>query len=747
MKVFLEGLNCANCAGKIEKLVGKMPNVSAASISLATGSLVIEEADGFAREETYDAIVKLVHSLEPHVVVSTTRNQTAAVTGCGCGDHAHGHSHEHAHDHPKTEAVQSHTHGDMDKRQKIELSSAIGLFILGFILQALLPANLEMVTIGVFLGAYLLAGYRVILLAFRNIGHGQIFDENFLMAIATFGALFLTEWPEAAGVMIFFGIGEYFQDRAVDNARRSIAETISFNAITANRVDPEGEVVIDAKEVKIGDLLIIKPGEKIPADGIIIEGVSHLDTSPLTGESYPRKVAKGDEILSGMINGNAVLKIRVTKDYENSTAMKIMHLIEEASDKKGKTEKFITKFSHYYTPIVVFSAIAMAIIPPLFISGASWQTWFYQSLIFLVVSCPCALVLSIPISYFGGIGRASKEGVLIKGGNYLDVLYQSDVFVFDKTGTLTQGEFKVLKAEPAPGFTEAELLAAAATGEHYSNHPIGKAITTYVKMAVDENNLTDYLEVPGKGTRVVVGDQVILAGNRSLFQEHQIELADNQETGTIVYVAVDNKLAGYLVLGDMLKENAFSALTLLKKLGIKKTIMLSGDNSSVANEIGTQLMLDEVIGDCLPQDKVRAFEKIKGGNTAGKTIFVGDGMNDAPVLAMADAGIAMGALGSDAAIEAADIILMKDDPMDIVKAVNIAKYTRRIMIQNIVMALGIKLTVLTMTFFGMGEMYLAIFADVGAAILTILNTTRILRYRGFWQKQNRSKQLVERIAD
>ncbi len=739
MKVFLEGLNCANCAGKIEKLVAKMPNVSAASVSLATGSLVIEEAEGFVQEETYDAIVKLVHSLEPHVVVSKTRNQTTAVTGCGCGDHAH--------DHPKTEVAQSHTHGDMDKRQKIELTSAIVLFILGFVLQALLPAKLEMVTIGVFLGAYLLAGYRVILLAFKNIGHGQIFDENFLMTIATFGALFLTEWPEAAGVMIFFGIGEYFQDRAVDNARRSIAETISFNAITANRVDPEGEVVIDAKEVKKGDLLIIKPGEKIPADGVIIEGISHLDTSPLTGESYPRKVQKGDEILSGMINGNAVLKIRVSKDYENSTAMKIMHLIEEASDKKGKTEKFITKFSHYYTPIVVFSAIAMAIIPPLFIPGASWQTWFYQSLIFLVVSCPCALVLSIPISYFGGIGRASKEGVLIKGGNYLDILYQSDVFVFDKTGTLTQGEFKVLKAEPASGFTEAELLAAAATGEHYSNHPIGKAITAYVNVTVDENNLTDYLEVPGKGTRVVVGDQVILAGNRSLFQEHQIELADNQETGTIVYVAVDNKLAGYLVLGDMLKENAFSALTMLKKLGIKKTIMLSGDNSSVANEIGNQLMLDEVVGDCLPQDKVRVFEKIKGGNTAGKTIFVGDGMNDAPVLAMADAGIAMGALGSDAAIEAADIVLMKDDPMDIVKAVNIAKYTRRIMIQNIVMALGIKLTVLTMTFFGMGEMYLAIFADVGAAILTILNTTRILRYRGFWQKQNRSEKLVERIAD
>jgi Cd2+/Zn2+-exporting ATPase len=730
MKVFLEGLNCANCAGKIEKLVGKMPNVRAASLSLATGSLVIDEGEGFAQDETYDAIVKLVHSLEPHVVVSKNRKRSAAAEPCGCADHPDdGHA-----------ALASHEHGqalgDMDKRQKLELITAIGLFMLGFVFQALLPANLEVITIGVFLGAYLLAGYRVILLAFRNIGQGQIFDENFLMTIATFGALVLTEWPEAAGVMIFFGIGEYFQDRAVDNARRSIAETISFNAITANLVGPEGEVVIDAKQVKVGDVLVIKPGEKIPADGVILQGLSHLDTSPLTGESYPRKVEKGDEILSGMINGNAVLKVLVTKNYENSTAMKIMHLIEEASDKKGKTEKFITKFSHYYTPIVVFSAIAMAIIPPLLIPGASWETWFYQSLIFLVVSCPCALVLSIPISYFGGIGRASKEGVLIKGGNYLDVLYQSNVFVFDKTGTLTQGEFKVIKTVPAAGFSEAELLTTAAAGEHYSNHPIGKAITAYARQDVDENRLKNYAEIPGKGTRVEVDDQVILAGNKSLLQDHQIGVAENNEAGTIVYLAIDNQLAGYLVLGDMVKENAFAALQQLKKLGVRKTVMLSGDNSHVANQIGKQLQLDKVLGDCLPQDKVAAFEKIKAENKDGKTIFVGDGMNDAPVLAMADAGIAMGALGSDAAIEAADIILMKDDPMDIVKSVDIAKYTRRIMIQNIVLALGIKITVLTMTFFGMGEMYLAIFADVGAAILTILNTTRILRYRGFWQRKS-----------
>lgn len=742
MKLYLEGLNCASCAGKIEKLIGKMPDVTHVSLSLATGVLVIDEGEAFLPDETYDAVVKLVHSLEPHVVVSHTMKQASSVELCGCG----GDDHEEIgyRETPEyQEKANGHSQSDMEKRKKIELMTAIGLFILGFICQVALPETFMVLTIGIFLGAYFLAGYHVIILAFKNIGHGQIFDENFLMTIATFGALVLTEWPEAAGVMIFFGIGEYFQDRAVDNVRRSIAETISFNAITANWVTPEGVVVVDAKKVKVGDVLVIKPGEKVPADGKVLKGISYLDTSPLTGESYPRKVEQGNEILSGMINGNEVLQVLVTKDYENSTAMKIMHLIEEASDKKGKTEKFITKFSHYYTPIVVFSAIAMAVIPPLFIPGALWQTWFYQSLIFLVVSCPCALVLSIPISYFGGIGRASKEGVLIKGGNYLDVLYQSSVFVFDKTGTLTQGEFKVIKTKKAPDVSEDTLLAAACAGEYFSNHPIGKAIRSYGQIALDKESLGNHTEIPGKGTRVEMNNQVILTGNRSLLNEAGVEIPENNEEDTLVYVAIDGCFAGYFVLGDMVKEHAFEALKALKKLGAKKTVMLSGDNTRTAQSIGKQLGLDEVVGDCLPQDKVAALEKIMVDNKDGKTIFVGDGMNDAPVLAMADAGIAMGALGCDAAIEAADIILMKDDPMDIVKSVDISKFTRRIMIQNIVLVLGIKFVVLSMTFFGMGEMYLAIFADVGAAILAILNTSRILRYKVFWQKKHGSVYLTK----
>lgn len=726
MKLFLEGLNCANCAGKIEKFVGKMPNVTEASLSLATGSLVIGEGDGFNEEAIYEEVVKLVKSLEPHVIVSRSKSSQQPVETCGCGGHQHSHEQAHGNSHK--------SQGDRVKRKKVELGIAIGLFISGIICQIFLPENYEYITIGIFLGSYLLAGYHVILLAFRNIGKGQIFDENFLMTIATFGALILTEWPEAAGVMIFFGIGEYFQDRAVDSARRSIAETISFNATTANRVTKDGIKVIDAKTVKIGDVLVIKPGEKVPADGKVLKGISYLDTSPLTGESYPRKVEKGDDILSGMINGNEVIQMLVTKDYENSTAMKIMHLIEEASDKKGKTEKFITKFSRYYTPVVVFSAVAMAIIPPLFIPGAPWETWFYQSLIFLVVSCPCALVLSIPISYFGGIGRASKEGVLIKGGNYLDALYQSDVFVFDKTGTLTQGEFKVIKTQIDPRFSEEMVLTAGVSGEYYSNHPIGKAIRSYRDIVVSEDALQGYKEIPGKGTEVEFKGQKILTGNRSLLEENKIIVPENKEEGTMVYIGIDGEFAGYFLLGDMPKENSFGALKKLKELGVRKNIMLSGDNSKTAKSIGKQLGLDETIGDCLPQDKVKALERIMKENEKGKTVFVGDGMNDAPVLAMADAGIAMGGLGSDAAIEAADIILMKDDPMDIAKSVEIAKFTRKIMIQNIILALGIKITVLGMTFFGMGEMYLAIFADVGAAILTILNTTRILKYKGFWKK-------------
>ncbi|MGL4605923.1 MAG: heavy metal translocating P-type ATPase [Eubacteriaceae bacterium] len=715
MKLYLEGLNCANCAGKIEKIVSKFDGVAEASISLATGALSITEEKGFEEEKTYEAVVKLVKELEPDVVVAKTKRDLGKTETCNCGEN-----------HSKKE----HYQGDMSRRKKIELTSAIGLFIFGFLLQAILPEGLEFISIGVFLGAYFLAGYDVIRLAFKNIGHGQIFDENFLMTIATFGALILMEWPEAAGVMIFFGIGEYFQDKAVDNARRSIAKAINFNANTANRITSKGIVEIDAKEVKVGDVLVIKPGEKVPADGKVLKGMSYIDTSPLTGESYPRKVEKGDEVLSGMINGSEMIQMLVTKDYENSTAMRIIHLIEEANDKKGKTEKFITKFSRFYTPIVVFLALGMAILPPLLIPGALWETWFYQSLIFLVVSCPCALVLSIPISYFGGIGRASKEGILIKGGNYLDVLYGSNVFVFDKTGTLTKGEFKVLELKIPKEVEKKDVLELGNAGEYYSNHPIGKAIKCYEKTMVLEKDIQDYQEIPGKGTKVIYKGRPIYLGNRNFLLENGIKVPEMEENGTVVYLGRDQQYMGSFLLGDESKPNAKITLEKLKKRGIKENIMLSGDNLKTAKSVGEKLGLDRVIGDCLPEDKVKELEKIMETNKKGKTIYVGDGMNDAPVLALADAGIAMGGLGSDAAIEAADIILMKDDPLDIVKSVDIAKFTRKIMIQNIVLALGIKIFVLGLTVLGLGELYLAIFADVGAAILTILNTSRILKYRG-----------------
>ncbi|WKY45311.1 heavy metal translocating P-type ATPase [Eubacteriaceae bacterium ES2] len=728
MKLYLEGLTCASCAGKIERLVAKMPNVNDASFSMATGTLNIEEDIDFSEETTFEAVVKLVKSLEPHVVVRKTKGHKTdgAISHCQDGSCNMVHGEETGQDGRHHHHV--HQHEGMEKREKIELLVAMILFIGGFLAKALLPPSLSAVSMGIFLGAYLLAGYHVIIMALKNIGHGQIFDENFLMAIATVGALILGEWPEAAGVMIFFGVGEFFQAKAVDNARNAISETIHFSAENAHLIDGESTRTIEALKVKAGDLILVKPGEKIPADGEVAEGFSYLDTSPLTGESYPRKVAVGDLVLSGMINGNEVLKIKVTKDYKDSTAVKIMHLIEEASDRKGKTEKFITKFSRYYTPTVVISALVLAIVPPLLIEGASFETWIYQSLIFLVVSCPCALVLSIPISYFGGIGRASKEGILIKGGNYLDVLYQADTFVFDKTGTLTYGEFTVLEMALADGISQESFFQAATAGEFFSNHPIAEAVRNYTKTQILESALSDYKEIPGKGTRVNLNNQPVQVGNQAFFNEADIKTPVWDGEGTVVYVAINNQYAGMLILGDQIKENAKSMITGLKNLGIKKTAMLSGDNQKTADRVGQMLGLDQVIGDCLPQDKVSEFEQIKAKSV--KTVYVGDGMNDAPVLAISDAGIAMGGLGSDAAIEAADIILMKDDPIDVLKSVDIAKYTRKIMIQNIVLALGIKFLVLGLTVLGYGEMYMAIFADVGAAVITILNTTRILKYKG-----------------
>ncbi len=743
MKLVLKGLSCGSCATKIEQIVSKMPSVKEATVSIATETLNIKEGEGFSPEQSYDEIVKLLAELEPHVVVRkkqdsdhrqgiTQGENTKKPANCPLDDKSLA---EKKALKTKSDHDDSHRHGGtMQKRQKIELILALVFFGLAFMIRFFLAAEFSSLSIVLFLAAYVLSGYHVILLALKNIGRGQIFDENFLMSIATIGALVLGEWAEAAAVMIFFGVGEYFQGKAVDNARSSIAQAINFNISTAHLINSDEVLTVDATVIEKGDLILVKPGEKIPADGNVIEGLSYLDTSPLTGESYPRKVGIGDEVLSGMINGNDLLKIAVTKDYQDSTSAKIIHLIEEAADKKGKTDKFISQFSRYYTPIVVFSALFMAILPPLLTGGGNWQDWFYRSLIFLVVSCPCALVLSIPISYFGGIGRASKEGILIKGGNYLDVLNQADTFVFDKTGTLTIGEFRVLDLVHLPEYSRNDFLKIARAGEFYSNHPIAKAIGSYsdseiIESETIEKELADYREIPGGGAQTSWQGKEILMGNKALLKERDIETPNWDQEGTIVYVAVDSKYLGYIVLGDQLKENSHPMIQGLKALGIKKTAMLSGDNQKTADAIGKALGIDTIIGECLPQDKVAEFEKIKLKNINGKTIYVGDGVNDAPVLAMADAGMAMGGLGSDAAIEAADIVLMKDDPSDIVHAVAISKYTRTIMIQNIVMALGIKLTVLALTLLGWSEMYMAIFADVGAAILTILNTSRILTYR------------------
>ena len=562
MKLVLKGLTCATCATKIEGIVSKMPTVKDATVSMATESLTIEEGQGFSSNETYDEIVKLVAELEPHVVVKKTTESK------------------------KVDDHEAHHHGGtMQKRQKIELTLALVFFGVAFMIRIFLANAFLGLSNTLFLGAYLLSGYHVMALALKNIGRGQIFDENFLMTIATIGALIIGEWAEAAAVMIFFGVGEYFQGKAVDSARSSIAQAVNFNVSTAHLITSGELLTVEASGIKKGDLILVKPGEKIPADGKVIEGLSYLDTSPLTGESYPRKVGISDEVLSGMINGNDLLKIAVTKDYQDSTSAKIMHLIEEAADKKGKTDKFITKFSRYYTPIVVFSALFMAIVPPLLISGANWQEWFYRSLIFLVVSCPCALVLSIPISYFGGIGRASKEGILIKGGNYLDILDQANTFVFDKTGTLTIGEFRVLDVAHLAEYSREEFLKIARAGEFYSNHPIAKAIRAYSKAEILEKEIGDYREIPGGGAQTSWQGKEILMGNQALLRERKIETPSWDQEGTIVYVAVDSKYRGYIVLGDQLKENSPAMIQGLKTLGVKKTAMLSGDNQKTADAI------------------------------------------------------------------------------------------------------------------------------------------------------------------
>ena len=609
------------------------------------------------------------------------------------------------------------------KRLLTRIIVAAVLFLCGNLIP--LPEWAEM---GVFLICYAVAGWDIVWKAITNILHGQVFDENFLMTIATVGALILGEHSEGVAVMLFYQVGEWFQSYAVSKSRKSITSLMDIRPDYAN-VERDGKLIqVDPDEVKIGDTIIVKPGERVPLDGKIIKGVSALDTSALTGESMPREVEPGMDVISGCINQTGILTIETTKEFGESTVAKILDLVENASDKKGRTENFISRFARYYTPIVVFAALALAILPPLFLQQ-SFSIWIYRALTFLVISCPCALVISIPLSFFGGIGGSSKIGVLVKGSNYLESLAHAEVVVFDKTGTLTKGSFAVSEIH-AVDVKDSQLLEMAAYAEDYSNHPISLSIKAAYGKKIDNSRITDVQEIAGHGVQAVIDGKKILAGNAKLMEREHIKYAPSSSVGTVVYLACDGTYAGCIVIEDEIKSDAAAAIKNLKSSGIRRTVMLTGDANADGKKVAGRLGLDQAYTELLPADKVDRLEDLlKEKSEKGKLVFVGDGINDAPVLARADVGIAMGGLGSDAAIEAADVVLMTDEPSKIAAVMKIARKTIRIANQNIVFALGVKFLVLILGALGKANMWAAVFADVGVSIIAILNAIRAMRVK------------------
>ncbi|WP_347176156.1 heavy metal translocating P-type ATPase [Tissierella sp. Yu-01] len=700
----LEGLGCASCAAKIETKINELNGVESASIDFMAKKLTIEIENRLKANEIISESKKIVNKIEPDVQVISLE------------EHSHSHDDGHSHD---------HNHGGQSevKEQIIKILISGGLLILGSLLETTSLFNLL-----IFLMSYAVVGGEVLSRAVKNIRRGQIFDENFLMSIATVGAFFVGEYAEAVGVMLFYQVGELFQDIAVDKSRRSISALMDIRPDYANLIIDNDIKVVSPEDVNIGDIIVVKPGEKIPLDGKVIEGRSMVDTSALTGESVPRELEPGSDALSGFINNNGVLNIEVTKNFGESTVSKILDLVQNASSKKAPTENFITKFARYYTPAVVYGALALAIIPPFIIEGATFSEWIYRALIFLVISCPCALVISIPLGFFGGIGGASKRGVLVKGSNYLEALNHVETVVFDKTGTLTKGVFNVTEIQPESNFTEEELIEIAAFAESYSNHPIAKSVLKAYGKEVNKSLIESYDEIPGHGIRVVVESKEILAGNNKLMNKEDISYENVETIGTVIHVALDKDYVGYIIISDEIKEDSARAIKALNDLGIKKTVMLTGDTRLVGEKVGKELGLDEVYTELLPTDKVEKLEELFNQKSQkGKLVFVGDGINDAPVLARADIGIAMGGLGSDAAIEAADIVIMTDEPSKIAEAIKISNRTKKIVWQNIAFALGIKGIFLIMGAFGVATMWEAVFADVGVAVIAILNSMRVMK--------------------
>lgn len=605
----------------------------------------------------------------------------------------------------------------------------IGIGAVVFAAALIINLDIEWLQAALFVISYIIVGGDVVKKAVKNILRGKVFDENFLMSIATIGAFLIGEYPEGVAVMLFYQVGELFQSYAVDKSRKSIATLMDIRPDYANLKKGDELVKVDPDEVKIGDIIVIKAGEKVPLDSKVIDGNSMLDTSALTGESVPREVEVGSDILSGCININGVITAEVTKEFGESTVSKILDLVENASSKKSNSEQFITKFARYYTPVVVIIAAILAIVPPLVIDGATFSDWVYRALSFLVVSCPCALVISIPLSFFGGIGGASRKGILIKGSNYLEALAQTEIVVFDKTGTLTKGVFNVQEIH-ADGISKEDLLELTAYAESYSNHPISISLKRAYGKEIDNGRISDVEEISGHGVSATVDGKKVLAGNIKLMKKMNISYFERELIGTVVHVVVDNKYAGYIVIADEVKEDSVQAIKDLKAANIKQTVMLTGDNKNVGAKVAKELGLDKFYAELLPGDKVDKMEELFSQKSAkGKLAFVGDGINDAPVLARADIGIAMGGLGSDAAIEAADIVIMTDEPSKIATAMKISKKTLKIAYQNIVFAIGIKIVVLLLSALGITTMWAAIFADVGVTILAVLNSFRALNVK------------------
>ena len=681
----LRGIDCGNCAAKIERAVNQLEQVESATVNLIAQKLTLEtkSEDGIDKE-----IIDLVDAIEPGIEVISEKKEEALP----------------------------------EKRDwaKELLLAVMILFAFGFFL----PEEYFWIRLVYYLTLYIIIGHKVLIKMVQNIQRGNIFDENFLMSIATLGAFLLGEFPEAVAVMLFYQIGEYFQDKATSQSRQSIAQLMDIRSDKAWRLEGGEAVQVDPETVRVADHILVKPGEKVPLDGLVREGRSILDTSALTGESLPREIGVGEDITSGVINLTSPLVIEVSKTFSQSTVNKILELVENASNKKAETERMITRFSRVYTPVVVGIAFLLASLPPLLGLG-EWSTWLYRALTFLVISCPCALAVSVPMSFFGGLGGASKLGVLVKGGNYLEALAKLDTVVFDKTGTITKGIFAVDTVVNAEG-VEDDILYLAAHLESYSNHPIANSIRTAYGQEVDENRVSQITELPGQGMSGRVDGRQLYLGNARLMEVQGIAYPAIDSTGTVLYLAEDSHFLGYFLITDQVKETSIEALKDLQAVGIKKTVLLSGDRQAVVDEFAQQFAFNDAFGDCLPQDKVSTFEEILTQSQQA-VAFVGDGVNDAPVLARADVGIAMGGLGSDAAIESADVVLMDDDLGKLPQVIRLAKKTVRIARQNMTLAIVVKLIFLVLSGLGISNMWEAIFADVGVTLLAVWNALRVLR--------------------